>query len=192
MAFCHCCLFIDSCKAERAFQFKAHTFATSRSRQATVLFGHFGICVSIVCLRNIFPFRLLGLSCHACIHCFYTLLRHNQVRAAMFDHVVVQHEGLSWTIGCRPPTERQCVLYAAHSDVSCGADPSLRFPSRLHGPRDEQPRCSFWQDRGDRRPRRRPRLHVFHGRKPRSGRKYRSAVRSWHSSLGASVGAMLF
>ena len=87
------------------------------------------------------------LSCHACIRSTYTLLWHNQVRAAMFDHVVVQHDGLSWTIGCRSPTERQCVLHAAHGAVSRGADPSSRSPRRLHGPRDEQPRCSFWQDR---------------------------------------------
>ena len=49
-------------------------------------------------------------SCHACIDFSRALLRHNQVRAAMFDHVVVQHDGLSWTIGGRPPKERKCVL----------------------------------------------------------------------------------
>ena len=38
-------------------------------------------------------------SCHACVDCSRALPRHNQVRAAMFDHFVVQHEGLSRKIG---------------------------------------------------------------------------------------------
>ena len=131
LLFCQCCLFIDACRAECRFSAKrthtqhTHTFATSRSRQASVSCWYSGMCVNIVWLRSIFPFRLLGLSCHACIQCFYTLLRHNKVRAKMFDRIFVQHDGLSWTIGGRPPTERQCVLHAAHGAVSCGAYSSL-------------------------------------------------------------------
>ena len=116
----------------------------SASNRFILIFRH--LCEHCLPSQH-FPISAPTLSCHACIHCFYTLLRDDQVRAAMFNHVVVQHDGFSWTIGCRPPTERQCVLHATHGAVSCGADPSSRSPRRLHGPRDEQPRCSFWQDR---------------------------------------------
>ena len=98
------------------------------------------------CVCRMSKSRLSGLSRHACIYCSGTLLRHNQVGSAMFDNVVFQHEGFSWKIGCRPSTERQCVLHASHGAVSCGADPRSRFHRRLHGPRDEQPRCAHRQN----------------------------------------------
>ena len=58
IAFCYCCLFMDSCRAECAFSDKTHTHThlqqTHRSRQATVLCWYSGMCVNIVRLRSIF------------------------------------------------------------------------------------------------------------------------------------------
>ena len=124
LLFCKSCLFNDFFGSECMF-----SGTSTHIRNKYVIAGN-SVVLFLFYWRGNFrisaAFSHLGslVSCHACIDCSRALLRHNQVRAAMFDHFVVQHGGLSRKIRCGPPTERQFFLHASHGAVSCGADPS--------------------------------------------------------------------
>ena len=68
---------------------------------------------------------LLCGSCHARTLSTGAVLWRNKDRAPMFNNVVQQHAGLSRKTGRGPPSERQCLLLAAHGAVSRGAGSRL-------------------------------------------------------------------
>ena len=94
-------MFIDSCIANCLFFCNSTPICNVYAGESYVCLIFLHSCAHS-CIRSTFSGFGFRLSCHACIKCSSALLRHDQVRSAMFDNVVFQHEGLSWKIGCRP------------------------------------------------------------------------------------------